>query len=103
MPQVKVTATQVRPSLDVEFYTSPFTEEEFAHINQNYFDTGKLIAQSVVYSDDLLTRIGVKIFDSHESRIELSIDPVFMKDNRARALYNNANGITVSATVETLA
>lgn len=102
MSQVKVTVTQVRPTTDVEFFSSNFTEDVNTYINETYINTGKLIEQSVVHSDDLLQRIDTKIFDSMSSRIEMMLDPVIVNDNKDRNSYNETNGITVSLVVEIL-
>ena len=102
MPQVKVTAVQVRPSTDIDFFESSFNEDINRHIIETYKNTGKLISQEVIYSDDRLTRIGVKLFDSQESREELASDAIFREDNLNRTAYNKQNGITVTVVTEFL-
>ena len=102
MPQVKVIATETRPSLDVDFYSSKFSEEANLYLIEHYINTGKLISQEVTYSDDRLSKTGIRVFDSPESRVELTNDPFFAQDKADRIDYNAANSITVNIVTEFL-
>jgi hypothetical protein len=64
-----------------------------AHIKENYIDTGKMV-QTVVISEDGVTRNITITFADDTAKIEWKEDPLLLQNAKNRIAYNAEHGIT---------
>lgn len=97
----QVTRTAVKPSVDVEFYSTNGDDELSANFRtewwKNYIQTqDKLILIDITFSDDNLTKTTVFIWDCEDSWKEAGALPAVAATWADRDIYNNKNGILIT-------
>jgi len=69
--------TLTRPDLDTPFHDE-FVEEELAHIQSAYIDTGKIVSIVKTESEDKLVMTTVRTYLDEETQAEWMCDPVLI-------------------------
>ena len=68
---------EVRPNMETPFFAA--SDEVILHIYEKYEKTGKCTSFDISYSEDGLTKVKTRIFDSESSRNEFVADPVIQE------------------------
>lgn len=102
---VRYTKTLTRPSQSVNFFTPDNSEDRKiarALLEKELKEEGRLISSVVVMSADQLVSTRTWIFNSREAYDEYIGRVAETIPTEARDSYNDANGITLTETVEDL-
>jgi len=86
------TTKEVRPNTDVDFYVAD--EDTIAHIKETYEDTGKSISFSISLSEDTLTKLKTRVFDTEANRNTFVEDSVIVADRAVFAQHCTDNNTT---------
>jgi len=86
------TTKEVRPNTDVDFYVAD--EDTIAHIKETYEDTGKSISFSISLSEDTLTKLKTRVFDTETNRNTFVEDSVIVADRAVFAQHCTDNNTT---------
>lgn len=73
----RTVVTLTRPDLDTPFH-DVFVEEELAHIQTAYLDTGKIVSIVKTESEDKLVLTTVRTYINEEAQAEWMTDPVLV-------------------------
>jgi len=92
MEIVKTIRTTVRPSTDIPFYRWP--DAFISNTEENYVNTGELIAYKIELSADGLTEIRSSIWSSFVDYISFVNSPLGLAVWSSREAYQRTNGIT---------
>ncbi len=90
------TVREVRPNTDTDFYVS--SDDSIAHIKSTYEDTGKSLSFSISYSNDTLTKLKTRVFDTEANRNAFVADSVIVTDRGRFATHCTNNSTTKSVT-----
>lgn len=86
--------TYIRPNTTVPFHNQVLDNTEYRqHLVSNYINTGKLIEQSTVYSEDSLSMTYNAVWADRESFDEHNADPILNKYWTARDEHCSANNV----------
>lgn len=102
---IKFIKTFTRPNANVEFFNAKtfMDQPSKIHMKTTYMDTGKMIPAEQQLSTDGLSLTTVVMFDTEQSLNEFKADSIIQASLlEARSLYNQANSITETTTVETV-
>ena len=93
----KVTITMVRPNVDINF-PDGFPESVKIHVQNEYILTGRLLSKDVELSDDDLTKIITRVFNSQEDFNVWTDDPIVYSRKIKRNLQAANTGIVITQT-----
>ncbi len=86
------TIREVRPNTDTDFYVA--SDDTIAHIKKTYEDTGKSISFSISLSEDTLTKLKTRVFDTEANRNTFVNDEVILADRAVFAQHCTDNNTT---------
>jgi hypothetical protein len=90
-PIIKVVVNEIRPNVEVPFYTMTPAEREYK--NENFVQTGKILFSKNELSEDKLRKQTTQIYFNAVSRQEYQQDPVMTDFRIRKEEYNERNQI----------
>ena len=100
---VRVTIVNVRPDTTTDWYVK--SADYVSYIQTNFVDNGKMIKESVATSADGLTKTYKSRYPNDSDRndwMNPSLHPTIKAHHDASAAYGAANGISTTASSESI-
>lgn len=96
---IKVTRTQIRPSVSVDFFVPNITKAIYT--TETFCNTGKLTINHT-FSEDQLTKVSTWLWQDQASLDTYSSKDLVIDNRNAEIAYHNSNGITFTEIIENI-